>query len=333
MSHYVESLVRNWTRATRAPERQSEMQRIDRLAQTLVHSLFSSYLPNRGSEIENILQHWLASASDDDDRRVMYESLTHLFFVGEAEYAELCRIAYRKAVPTWLIEKSGVHFDSPAFVGTLNDLLKKTFFVAFSDSAEINKFITINGISQSNRPELKSLDELGALPNLAREINQDPTIHSVVIIEDFIGSGDQASEIIWRLSKSCPKRRFLFLPFVACPEGIQAAQARVSSGSNLDVQSIVILSELQNLVRPSTVANEDSHLQKLRDVAKRTWPLISAASHSTATSTTEPASPFGHKECGALYVRYTNCPDNTLPLYHHQSTRWAPLFRRNARDT
>jgi hypothetical protein len=41
-----------------------------------------------------------------------------------------------------------------------------------------------------------------------------------------------------------------------------------------------------------------------------------------------PTHAFGFERCGSLVVTFHNTPNNTLPLIHHKSDRWEPLFRR-----
>jgi hypothetical protein len=41
---------------------------------------------------------------------------------------------------------------------------------------------------------------------------------------------------------------------------------------------------------------------------------------------------LGYKDTGALFAKYTNCPDNTLPLYHEKENKqWSPLFPRSTK--
>ncbi|WP_285009496.1 phosphoribosyltransferase-like protein [Pedobacter faecalis] len=63
--------------------------------------------------------------------------------------------------------------------------------------------------------------------------------------------------------------------------------------------------------------------------------LVANSSYMTVTNGIEPGPkpyyPLGYKQTGGLVVLNTNVPDNTLPLVHHQSPTWKPLFKRITR--
>ncbi|WP_458367887.1 phosphoribosyltransferase-like protein [Marinobacter shengliensis] len=40
---------------------------------------------------------------------------------------------------------------------------------------------------------------------------------------------------------------------------------------------------------------------------------------------------FGYSKIGSLVALYSNCPNNTPPMYHHLSTNWSPIFPRSSR--
>ncbi len=46
-----------------------------------------------------------------------------------------------------------------------------------------------------------------------------------------------------------------------------------------------------------------------------------------------PYGPFGWEETGSSIATYSNTPNNTLPIVHHQppNKAWTPLFPRSAR--
>ena len=37
---------------------------------------------------------------------------------------------------------------------------------------------------------------------------------------------------------------------------------------------------------------------------------------------------FGFEETGAKVVMFSNCPNNTLPIFHAETSSWTPLFPR-----
>ena len=46
----------------------------------------------------------------------------------------------------------------------------------------------------------------------------------------------------------------------------------------------------------------------------------------------KPYTPFGYKRTGGLVVMHSNTPDNSLPVIHHESDTWAPIFKRHSRN-
>jgi hypothetical protein len=114
---------------------------------------------------------------------------------------------------------------------------------------------------------------------------------------------------------------------VICPAGVEAGRIWESSYTNIRVSPVLELRRTDFVTR-TPQANEPTDHDDFRRLAIDSFPKLLAG------QTPEEAKvygPFGFDDTGGLVILATNCPDNTLPLVHHASDTWKPLFPRASR--
>ena len=186
----------------------------------------------------------------------------------------------------------------------------------------INAFYHLNHISGRDfRPDWRSLRQFGSEDKIRRYLT-DQGIDRIVLLEDFIGSGDQMKKAVeFAVTFGMP---VLVVPRVICPIGAQVGPLLSSQNPTVTFSPVISLQEaafITAVARP----NEEPLFDELRLIA------IDMFNGLPADEQVDVYTAFGFRGTGSLVVMYTNCPDNTLPLVHHNSAAWKPLFPRASR--
>lgn len=283
----------------------------------LQKELFDEYEPNRYQSFDDCLVEWLRNVDDIEDRKSLFRLLSHLFFVGKQQFDSLCRAAYGDQATRWVVDCAGLDIADPNLTTTIRDLMDNTWFCPITDSMRINSFLKLNGLpGHGCRPDWRSLEKFGD-PAKLQAYTVKNNIERLVLLEDFVGTGDQMKGSVQWAAKIFPAMPILIIPLVCCPGG-------VVTGGNLALQypnvtfspTVALQPELFLVEQPRR--NEPEVFTQVREIILRLRGRLDEW---------EPC-PFGYEFTGALVALYSNCPDNTLPIIHHRGDRWAPLFSR-----
>ena len=126
-----------------------------------------------------------------------------------------------------------------------------------------------------------------------------------------------------------PTTPILLLPLIVCPAGGTEARALETHFENVSYEPILELRR-EDLFIPSRDAVPGSFEWDLLQLAADTYPNVVG----DGAASPRPYGPYGfpgNDPTGAIVVMYSNTPANSLPLIHHQSNTWNPLFPRSAR--
>jgi hypothetical protein len=291
----------------------------------LQEQLFTEYVPGRDQpSFEQRLKAWLSSPGDEDDRRLLFSLLSHLYFIGQRELDVLYRKAFRADVMWWLSDPA-VNIDDSAYVESLSNALDETWFCPITDSMNIAHFHHINGIRERDlRPEWRTLARLGD-QNRVGEYMEARNYRRLVLLEDFIGTSTQSkSSIQWTLD-SFPDLPLLICPLVICRSGFEALDDLMGSHSNAEVRPGIVVPD-RCVLGPPAQESEPEDFPQLRDLLLRLVALVDAPGGTPEEKA------FGYGSIGAMTVLFTNCPNNAPPALHHSdSATWSPLFPRSVR--
>jgi hypothetical protein len=287
----------------------------------LQKELLNDYEPNRYESFDDRLVDWLMNVDNDDDRKSLFRILNYLFFVGKQQFDSLCRAAYGDQAIRWVIDGSGLDITDADLSEQVDSLVQNTWFCPITDSMRINAFLKLNRLRGHNhRPDWRSLEQFGDKARLQSYVTSE-RIQRLVLLEDFVGTGTQmATSVAWA-ANALPTLPILVIPLVCCPVGVATGvdltkkYANVTFAPTLTLRSELFLSEHPHPDEPAIFAC-------VRDIIIRI---------KTKLGKWEPA-PFGYKATGALIALYSNCPDNTLPIIHHDGDQWTPLFSRIRRN-
>jgi len=284
--------------------------------------LFSEYAPARElPSFDHRLQEWLNGPGDEPDRRRLFSLLGHLYFIGQKELDVLYRKAFRADVMWWLTP-SEVHIDDASFPAALTEALDQTWFCPITDSMNIAHFHHINGIRERDlRPEWRALAKLGDRDRVAAHMGAQG-FRRLVLLEDFVGTGNQAkSTIEWTLD-NFPDLPLLVCPLVICRAGLDALRGQVRQRPDSEIRPGVVVPD-RCAIGPPAQPSEPDDFPELRDLLMRLVTLVDAPGSSDEERA------FGYGSIGALTVLFTNCPNNAPPVLHHSdSPTWNSLFPR-----
>ncbi len=297
----------------------------------LNHWLFSDYEPTLGPG-PNFLKRlgdWLENINDEEDQKILFELVPNIFYVGREELNVLYREAYQTIFARWLIDQIKSDFSSSTVLEDLNAEIINTWFCPFTDSLRINQFYHINNIPSSHnlRPDWKSLITLGnngAINNYIISNN----IQRIVLLEDFIGNGDQVSKTVQFLAANMNHLSILIIPLIICPTGLKNISAICKANPKISIFPVVSVPE-NYFVHELESDIESDFFKKLHAVAKKTYDSVD--NNRAIDNKVAPYGPFGWKKTGGVIVMHTNTPDNSLPLIHNESETWKPLFKRHKR--
>jgi hypothetical protein len=156
----------------------------------------------------------------------------------------------------------------------------------------------------------------------------DSGIKRLVLLEDFVGSGSQMLAGIRFAASLGTPLDILVVPLVLCPEGGRTGRDVVATFNNVRFSPVLELTA-ENFVAVTPNPSELPLFSSIRNLALGLYASVS--DRQPPDDAVKPYGPFGFARTGSLSVPYANCPDNTLPLIHHSSQTWKPLFPRATR--
>jgi hypothetical protein len=309
-----------------------EIQEVNLRIRQLEERLFSSYEPTKGPypDFASRLGDWIDNLSDEDEQKALLKLVVHIFFLGPKEIDHMYRVAFNTCIAKWLIEQSKVMLDSPYAGEQLQTALRHTWICPITDSMRINAFYHLNNIpGRDYRPDWRSLQLFGDV-NKIRNFIKVERIQRLVLLEDFVGTGEQIAPTVRFAATKFDKMPILIVPLVLCPSGLQLLARYRSVLANLQFSSVLDLGSKDFLCKlPSD--GEPAIFANVRSIVESHYSLLFRGIKRVA-DLGKLYGPFGFNDTGGLVVLWTNCPDNTLPAIHHNNPpSWKPLFPRASR--
>lgn len=297
---------------------------IDPLTRYLGDHLYSAYHPNQADGIPfgNRLHAWLDQVSDSD-QGVLSEMVKHIYYVGDREIATMYEDVHESTVARWLIDQMGGVIED-TLSATVELALASTEYSALTDSFDIARYHHVNQIGRKNVRITWYAARAYADPDTIREKMDKRGVERIVVLEDFVGSGTQASEVL-RFAATASGRPLLFAPLIVCPAGNERLKELCAEIPDVTYSPYLILNDemfVGGVPRPA----EDAWTTQSRECLLR---LESRVGYEKKHGDDDPV--FGWQGMGALVVMNGNCPNNTVTALWHQSATWTPLFIRNER--
>lgn len=329
----IENLVNSWG--------QKDLSVINKRLISLERWLYKSYEPDKfhNGDFWSRLEKYLNNVGTDDEKQLLFQLVAELFYLGPVEFEELYRCAYQGPIARWLIDRCGIDVFSNDAQKTLQNAARETWFCPVTDSFRINAFFHVNNLAAGAnlRPDWHSLLRLGDTDKL-NDYCAEQKIKRLVLLEDFVGGGDQSKKAVRYAATEIHGLEVLFVPLLICPTGaenarqlaVELCQRRPNS---LRFEAVM---ELPNdaflTATQSPYIEPNNFIQRLRNLIQTTYPDVSGGQPIGS----KPYHPYGYPDdnpSGGLVVMYSNTPDNTLPLVHWcpSSNSWSPIFPRHSR--
>ena len=324
------SIIESWQRTEHPtdPKRRNAAIRLRSLYELLAGQLFCQYEPTKiispriTRDFLFRLERWLEGLPSDDERWAAFRSIEYLFFVGQDELEELYRCAYDHILVKWLIDRESLDIFSPDFDKGLQSAQEACWPCPVTDSLRINGFLHLTGLKgQDLRPDWISLRTLGS-PEKIKAYTEKQGIKYLVLLEDFVGAGGQISRAL-KFAASVFDGPILVAPLIICAPGHRKIEADILAidRENINYEPVVVVEDAC-LVGQTPNAGEPKLFEQLRKALKTSYKRIGANINGEE---------FGWKYVGSLSVMYSNCPNNTPPMYYYKSSNWKPVFPRAPR--
>jgi len=256
-------------------------------------------------------------------QKAFLEITAALTFIDRSQMLSLHRDAFRRVIAPWIQSGSlsAAQMLSPGYDTRLLSVLKSFSLFSITESFGFGDFLHVNDLSGVRRPRILGEDRSAVAPLIGR---LSPKSKGIIVLEDFVGTGTQATGVLLELVSNLPKsKRILFVPLIILEEGVQNLRTRLRA-HGITIRPVLVIPQSACL-QESPSKGEPNEYSRLRSLVKSTARRVMAPLDDLDDC---PSCAFGYKGSGALVVTYYNTPNNTLPLIHHRAPNWIPLFRR-----
>jgi hypothetical protein len=287
-----------------------------------VLSLISDWPAYRAQQLTaDDVRRWLEQVPSNVDQRLLFKLLQNMNFYSEAKV----RIGFDKMGPKIRMRFPG--FNPRTRVERRYDICVSYVDGPGKSGADFGRqFADVNSISTKCIMEMQNFSKQFEM----YEEDNNTNFKCIIIVDDFIGTGEQMSENIDeffnknKLLLDTRKTPVVIAVFAATKQGREKVEKRVGEIGYSDVD-LWISEEFTNshfafAVSPGIWSDEnefDRAKSLCRDLGTRV----------------EKQQPLGFKEQGMLVTFSKNCPNNSLPLINRESrkvgSQWKPLFPRH----
>jgi len=284
---------------------------------------WSVYLPALHPDYDNSyiarLANWIGNISDESDQKLLLEYALYISFISHNDFLSLYSTALNREIMPWITSLRNIRLDCPNFHDEVRlQIHDHTWYCPISDSMDINEFCKINHLSGiSHKPTFLTLEKFGDIDKIKVYV-REKKIKQIVLLEDIVGSGTQSKPAIkWAIDNI--KIPILFVPLILCPEASGILDGlEAYSGGTFHYRPVIKIQK-NELLGPNRPPNEGII------IADRIEAFVEkmARIHNLDQN-----SKFGYNNTGSSLVMFSNTPDNTLLLVHHESPDWVPLFPR-----
>lgn len=334
MHESIEQLVRSWSI-------NKDLTKVNQRINHLERWLYKTYEPNKfgPEDFWARLEQWLDNVPSDDDKKLLFQLLVEILYLGPVEFEELYRCAYQGPVARWLIDTCQIDVFAIGGQKKLIAAAGETWFCPVTDSFRVNAFFHVNNLAAGAnlRPDWHSLFELGDTYKINAYCASN-NIKRLVLLEDFVGGGSQSLETVRFAVTHIHDLQVLFVPLVICPKGVEKARqleaemcARRAGALRYEA-AMELPNDAFLTLNQSPYVEPNPYISALRNLINTSYPKVSGGQLPGP----KPYDPFGFPDSdptGGLVVMYSNTPDNTLPLIHWRppENTWHPIFPRHSR--
>ncbi|WP_421380249.1 phosphoribosyltransferase-like protein [Paraburkholderia sp. DD10] len=332
MPQSLNEKLRDWGRQVDLDPELIDIESRIRFLQTM---LFDEFEPTRTpphKTFNDRLEDWVNNAASDADQQTLLRAVLRIFFAGSKDMEALLVSAFRQHVVQWIVSTRNLALTSPTLNEEIEREVRSVWFTALTDSAPLTRFYHVNNVEGVDwRPDWRGLVHAQTDPQVIAHRMAQNGLSSIVVIEDFVGSGTQLLESITPAFTLPAAPPILFCPLIICPAGAEVAERIAAVEPRFQFSPVLRLSR-DSFVHDAADPHESQLISALRELIVRLNAKVQG------TNPKHNYGPFGFAQpnqpvMGGLVVMHTNCPDNTIPAIHRTSDGpWAALFPRSARN-
>ncbi|RYU91810.1 phosphoribosyltransferase-like protein [Emticicia agri] len=263
------------------------------------------------------IRNWLNQFEDIHEQRIIFKLLQNFKLYTEEEIREKLKKLF-EGVQRYSKRRNLIR------VINANELKRSDFIVSYLDSSPAKGasfytklFANENKIYAGNvcTPEL-----------IQKKISENPTLKGLIIIDDFIGTGNTIIENFKNYFDSdlCrllnDKKIFVIVGVIT---GFLESKELVENAlKELDLEGEVMILDILN--------NNDRCFDPNLKIFDNSVELRNAKTICFQKGEyLEPKAPLGYSDSQTLIAFPQNCPNNTLPIFWKRTDSWVPLFQRN----
>lgn len=349
-SHYIHEETERWHRENKVPfltskdgwsdtyplprpsyrDIRSTLEYLDRIK-------FSRHIPTLYSKHPvnyfDRLAAWLKNLeSDEEKQRLLLELAYRIVYLSFEDMTSLYRQAFASNISRWVMDIEGIDFFLSEWEGQLNnEMMSKTWYCPLTDSMLISTFHHINGIGgQDKRPAFRELAEFGDVEKIKNHLKEN-NLSRLVILEDFVATGRQSEGIVkWAAENlGIP---VLFCPLVISKEAFGRYSDIQSKSKLFSISPVTVMDSgfFTHHIDGDATPHDESIIKLAREIHKSLESFGDEFEGKYDKHLGFWRNNSLHK--GALIVLFSNTPNNSLPILHHQSGNWRPLFPRVQRS-
>jgi len=284
--------------------------------------------------ISGRLDQWLNNFDTSDEELHALFLLSQFIYLGDPEVRELLRALYRDLYKYPIIEKlrtdNGDTLDPNFLEQEFQKELRKTRFMGMGNPAESGAHLLYYFRQENRIPKSHFVAETELFDRRLDALDArlaDPEIGRLVFIDDFCGSGQQASTYSQRLlqvlrdvaERSNQELELWYFVLVGEEDGLD----RIVRETLFDrVEAVFRLDETYKSVEP-----ESRHFAKCPEGITREAARQMAETHGAKLF---PGGPLGYEDGQLLLGFHHNVPDNSLPIiwYGDEPGSWFPILPR-----
>ena len=233
----------------------------DFLEQVLYEEYEPAHVGAQG-EFPARLARWIGGAESDDDMRALYCLAGRLVFFGREQTMAGYRTAYSRNIALWLMKTDGLPFFGRDTETRLRLALRQTAFTEITDSFRLGDFLRWNNVAGHGtrytwKQHLPRWDPTTFMQEVMGA-NSDAPRRNLVLMEDFIGTGDQMQRAVQRACSLPRDYNVLLCPIIICPEGAVRARRLEQRHPNFRYSPVMELPE-STFIADRAVAGEHRH--------------------------------------------------------------------------
>jgi hypothetical protein len=292
-------------------------------------SMYESFI-NRNNNFWNgkistdVFTNWLENFDGDEELYYALKLADNIYFYTFQEINYLCETVFLRRCKSYFFENffpsSGVDFHR-----WFKDVISKhSIFIGLGSAEKSGKMILPIFNKACSSFQFETMEEFEFL-HTCRDLGH---IRFVFIIDDFIGSGNQAVEY-WKTEKEgksyhsrfqeMPKTSFIYLSLVGMKDGKDLIERKTP----LKVFIGDLLDDRFRCFSDSTIIFKDPYEREKAKRIMETKGLMLCKHH-----------PLGYENSQLAIAFHHNTPDNTLPVIWKKMSdnSWHPLFERKEKQ-